>query len=153
MGGGHYTAFCRLPGASGGGWFTFDDSHVSPVDESAVKTSAAYVLFYRRQGAQPEEDVAAFLERAAVEQQQQLEVEMADGQQGAADAAVAGQQDGLPTSGGQPVQPHPPPPMPSSSFLSKRRSATIEEEEEEEDGGPAQDLRDDIPAAGAIEID
>lgn len=153
MGGGHYTAFCRLPGASGGGWFTFDDSHVSPVDESAVKTSAAYVLFYRRQGAQPEEDVAAFLERAAVEQQQQLEVEMADGQQGAADAAVAGQQDGLPTSGGQPVQPHPLPPMPSSSFLSKRRSATIEEEEEEEDGGPAQDLRDDIPAAGAIEID
>ena len=29
-------------------WYHFDDSHVSPVDESEIKTSAAYVLFYRR---------------------------------------------------------------------------------------------------------
>lgn len=29
-------------------WYHFDDSHVSPVGEADVKTSAAYVLFYRR---------------------------------------------------------------------------------------------------------
>lgn len=29
-------------------WYHFDDSHVSPVSEGDIKTSAAYVLFYRR---------------------------------------------------------------------------------------------------------
>ena len=29
-------------------WYHFDDSHVSPVGESEIKTSAAYVLFYQR---------------------------------------------------------------------------------------------------------
>lgn len=29
-------------------WYHFDDSHVSPVNEAEIKTSAAYVLFYRR---------------------------------------------------------------------------------------------------------
>lgn len=29
-------------------WYHFDDSHVSPVGEGEIKTSAAYVLFYRR---------------------------------------------------------------------------------------------------------
>ena len=29
-------------------WYHFDDSHVSPVSESEIRTSAAYVLFYRR---------------------------------------------------------------------------------------------------------
>lgn len=29
-------------------WYDFDDSHVVPVTEEKVKTSAAYVLFYRR---------------------------------------------------------------------------------------------------------
>lgn len=29
-------------------WYHFDDSHVSLVSESEIKTSAAYVLFYRR---------------------------------------------------------------------------------------------------------
>lgn len=33
-------------------WYHFDDSHVSPVAESDIKTSAAYVLFYRRVKAQ-----------------------------------------------------------------------------------------------------
>lgn len=51
LGGGHYTAFAKVPGPAGGPaqWYCFDDSHVSPVaDEADVKTSAAYVLFYRR---------------------------------------------------------------------------------------------------------
>jgi len=30
------------------GWYNFDDNHVSPVSEDRIKTSAAYVLFYRR---------------------------------------------------------------------------------------------------------
>ncbi|XP_047316679.1 ubiquitin carboxyl-terminal hydrolase 8 isoform X2 [Impatiens glandulifera] len=45
MGGGHYTAFVNHGGDQ---WYDFDDSHVSPVGEDRIKTSAAYVLFYRR---------------------------------------------------------------------------------------------------------
>jgi ubiquitin C-terminal hydrolase len=29
-------------------WYDFDDSHVSPISQEKIKTSAAYVLFYRR---------------------------------------------------------------------------------------------------------
>lgn len=29
-------------------WYDFDDSRVSPVNKADIKTSAAYVLFYRR---------------------------------------------------------------------------------------------------------
>ncbi|KAL8496254.1 hypothetical protein ACS0TY_020096 [Phlomoides rotata] len=45
MGGGHYTAFVRHGGDR---WYDFDDSHVSSISEDKIKTSAAYVLFYRR---------------------------------------------------------------------------------------------------------
>lgn len=45
LGGGHYTAFCRM---DDGSWQCFDDSHVSPVDESTVQSKSAYVLFFRR---------------------------------------------------------------------------------------------------------
>lgn len=45
MGGGHYTAFVHQGGDR---WYDFDDSHVSPISEEKIKTSAAYVLFYRR---------------------------------------------------------------------------------------------------------
>lgn len=31
-------------------WYHFDDSHVSPVSEAEIKSSAAYVLFYQRVG-------------------------------------------------------------------------------------------------------
>jgi len=30
------------------GWYDFDDRHVGPITEDSIKTSAAYVLFYRR---------------------------------------------------------------------------------------------------------
>ncbi len=30
------------------GWYDFDDRHVGPISEESIKTSAAYVLFYRR---------------------------------------------------------------------------------------------------------
>ncbi|KAG8374513.1 hypothetical protein BUALT_Bualt10G0002800 [Buddleja alternifolia] len=46
LGGGHYSAYCKL--IDDNKWYHFDDAHVSPVGESEVKTSAAYVLFYRR---------------------------------------------------------------------------------------------------------
>ncbi|XP_062025492.1 ubiquitin carboxyl-terminal hydrolase 9-like [Rosa rugosa] len=46
LGGGHYTAYAKLIDENR--WYHFDDSHVSPVSESDIKTSAAYVLFYRR---------------------------------------------------------------------------------------------------------
>ncbi|KAL3692569.1 hypothetical protein R1sor_006220 [Riccia sorocarpa] len=46
MGGGHYTAYVKLVDENK--WYNFDDSHVSPVNESDIRTSAAYVLFYRR---------------------------------------------------------------------------------------------------------
>lgn len=46
LGGGHYTAYAKL--IEEDSWYHFDDSHVSPVSEDSIKTSAAYVLFYRR---------------------------------------------------------------------------------------------------------
>ncbi|KAL9238667.1 hypothetical protein vseg_013060 [Gypsophila vaccaria] len=45
LGGGHYTAFVHH---GGGKWYDFDDSSVYPISEEQIKTSAAYVLFYRR---------------------------------------------------------------------------------------------------------
>ncbi|KAJ8555941.1 hypothetical protein K7X08_013437 [Anisodus acutangulus] len=50
LGGGHYTAYCKL--IDDDRWYHCDDSHVSPVAESDIKTSAAYVLFYQRVKAQ-----------------------------------------------------------------------------------------------------
>ncbi|CAN6465129.1 unnamed protein product [Victoria cruziana] len=46
MGGGHYTAYVHHLGENR--WYDFDDSHVSPISEDKIRTSAAYVLFYRR---------------------------------------------------------------------------------------------------------
>ncbi|XP_022756057.1 ubiquitin carboxyl-terminal hydrolase 8-like isoform X4 [Durio zibethinus] len=45
MGGGHYTAFVHH---GGGLWYEFDDSRVYSVSPEKIKTSAAYLLFYRR---------------------------------------------------------------------------------------------------------
>ncbi|XP_057606399.1 ubiquitin carboxyl-terminal hydrolase 2 isoform X2 [Hippopotamus amphibius kiboko] len=42
--GGHYTAYCRSPVT--GEWHTFNDSSVSPMSSSQVRTSDAYLLFY-----------------------------------------------------------------------------------------------------------
>ncbi|EOA37360.1 hypothetical protein CARUB_v10011117mg, partial [Capsella rubella] len=46
MGYGHYTAYVKLMDENK--WYHFDDSRVSAVNESVIKTSAAYVLFYQR---------------------------------------------------------------------------------------------------------
>ncbi|KAJ7517420.1 hypothetical protein O6H91_21G023400 [Diphasiastrum complanatum] len=46
MGGGHYTAYAKL--LDDNKWYRFDDSNVSGVSEEEIKTTAAYVLFYRR---------------------------------------------------------------------------------------------------------
>ena len=44
-GGGHYTAVCK----NNGQWFSYNDSSCHSTSESDALTSAAYVLFYRRQ--------------------------------------------------------------------------------------------------------
>ncbi|XP_058105703.1 ubiquitin carboxyl-terminal hydrolase 8-like isoform X2 [Magnolia sinica] len=49
MGGGHYTAYVNHK--RGNQWHEFDDSNVFPITVDKIKTSAAYVLFYRRVGA------------------------------------------------------------------------------------------------------
>ncbi|XP_068655113.1 ubiquitin carboxyl-terminal hydrolase 5 isoform X1 [Aristolochia californica] len=46
MGSGHYTAHIKLLDENR--WYNFDDSHISVINEEDVKSSAAYVLFYRR---------------------------------------------------------------------------------------------------------
>ncbi|ORX68773.1 UCH-domain-containing protein [Linderina pennispora] len=47
IGGGHYTAYALNP--EDREWYDFNDSHVSPVGSpDGVKTSAAYMLFYRQ---------------------------------------------------------------------------------------------------------
>ena len=42
---GHYTAVCKNDGK----WFSYNDSSCSETNESEAQSSAAYVLFYRRQ--------------------------------------------------------------------------------------------------------
>ncbi|KAJ0391978.1 hypothetical protein P43SY_002887 [Pythium insidiosum] len=57
MGFGHYTAFARNWNDAGEkypGWYSFDDSQVSPVMPGQVKSSAAYILFYKRRSVQTE---------------------------------------------------------------------------------------------------
>ncbi|OVA20111.1 Ubiquitin carboxyl-terminal hydrolases family 2 [Macleaya cordata] len=56
LGGGHYSAYAKL--IEGDRWYHFDDSHVSPVSKDEIKTSAAYVLFYRRVKGEQEKAVA-----------------------------------------------------------------------------------------------
>ncbi|EST09018.1 Peptidase C19, ubiquitin-specific peptidase, DUSP domain protein [Kalmanozyma brasiliensis GHG001] len=52
LGGGHYTAFAKSP--SDGKWYEFDDSSVRPVaNPETVKSSSAYLLFYRRRTTRP----------------------------------------------------------------------------------------------------
>ncbi|KAL8516501.1 hypothetical protein ACS0TY_014953 [Phlomoides rotata] len=46
MGSGHYTAHIKLLDENR--WYNFDDSHISPINEDDVKSTAAYVLFYKR---------------------------------------------------------------------------------------------------------
>ncbi|KAF6983219.1 hypothetical protein CFC21_001467 [Triticum aestivum] len=46
LGGGHYSAYAKL--IEEDSWYHFDDSHVSSVNEEETRTSAAYLLFYRR---------------------------------------------------------------------------------------------------------
>ncbi|NWT61247.1 UBP2 hydrolase, partial [Erythrocercus mccallii] len=42
--GGHYTAYCKSPVSSE--WHTFNDSRVTPMSSSHVRSSDAYLLFY-----------------------------------------------------------------------------------------------------------
>ncbi|XP_051534822.1 ubiquitin carboxyl-terminal hydrolase 2a isoform X2 [Myxocyprinus asiaticus] len=44
--GGHYTAYCCNP--ENGEWYTYNDSRVTPMSASQVRSSDAYVLFYER---------------------------------------------------------------------------------------------------------
>ncbi|XP_057969699.1 ubiquitin carboxyl-terminal hydrolase 9-like isoform X2 [Malania oleifera] len=53
LGGGHYSAYAKLIDENR--WYHFDDSHVSPVSEAEIRTSAAYVLFYQRVGSKVEQ--------------------------------------------------------------------------------------------------
>uniref|UniRef100_A0AAY5F0U9 Ubiquitin carboxyl-terminal hydrolase 2 n=1 Tax=Electrophorus electricus TaxID=8005 RepID=A0AAY5F0U9_ELEEL len=46
--GGHYTAYCCNPAS--GEWYTYNDSRVTPMSSSQVRSSDAYVLFYERVG-------------------------------------------------------------------------------------------------------
>ncbi|KAL9545381.1 hypothetical protein MBANPS3_007173 [Mucor bainieri] len=46
MGGGHYTAFAQ--NIEDGEWYEFNDSSVTAMSDKDVKTSAAYLLFYKR---------------------------------------------------------------------------------------------------------
>jgi hypothetical protein len=52
MGFGHYTAFARSwqdgNGEAYPGWYSFDDSQVSPAMAGQVQSNAAYILFYKR---------------------------------------------------------------------------------------------------------
>mmetsp|Transcript_17085 Transcript_17085/g.52468 ORF Transcript_17085/g.52468 Transcript_17085/m.52468 type:complete len:102 (+) Transcript_17085:3685-3990(+) len=54
LGGGHYTAVARnMDGLEDptGEWFVFNDAGVSRADPDRIVTPRAYVLFYKRRGA------------------------------------------------------------------------------------------------------
>mmetsp|Transcript_19097 Transcript_19097/g.26884 ORF Transcript_19097/g.26884 Transcript_19097/m.26884 type:complete len:1237 (-) Transcript_19097:844-4554(-) len=54
LGGGHYTAYARNDSEE---WSYFDDSRVTPnVEQNKVKSSAAYVLYYKRRDVKLEDD-------------------------------------------------------------------------------------------------
>lgn len=55
LGGGHYSAYAKL--VEDERWYHFDDSHVSQVNESEIKTTAAYVLFYQRRRSKEDEKI------------------------------------------------------------------------------------------------
>ena len=57
MGGGHYTACCKLNEDEQ--WFYYDDSSTYPIGVDKVVTEAAYVLFYRRR-AEAQQDAGTF---------------------------------------------------------------------------------------------
>jgi len=46
MSGGHYTAYVK--NLVNGKWYCHDDQRVSPIEESTIKSTMAYVLFYLR---------------------------------------------------------------------------------------------------------
>lgn len=46
--GGHYTAYCC--NSENGEWYTYNDSRVTPMSASQVRSSDGYVLFYERAG-------------------------------------------------------------------------------------------------------
>jgi len=41
---GHYTSYCK--NVRDGRWYQYDDQNVSPISQGAVKTAAAYILYY-----------------------------------------------------------------------------------------------------------
>eukprot|EP01116_Phalansterium_solitarium_P021569 TRINITY_DN6764_c0_g1_i2.p1 TRINITY_DN6764_c0_g1~~TRINITY_DN6764_c0_g1_i2.p1 ORF type:complete len:536 (-),score=227.09 TRINITY_DN6764_c0_g1_i2:174-1781(-) len=51
LGGGHYTAYAKNKNDSK--WYSFDDSSVHKVEDVKARSSAGYVLFYRRRGGDP----------------------------------------------------------------------------------------------------
>lgn len=53
LGGGHYTAYCQMPDDNK--WYSFDDIGVAEMELNGVKSPAAYVLFYRRRGAEAQD--------------------------------------------------------------------------------------------------
>lgn len=127
--------------------YTFDDSHVSEMNASGVQTRAAYVLFYKRQGA--EADLQALLEQHRQQQHQ----EAADSGRGVG-AAPSSPAIGTPASPGAGIAaaPPPPPPLPGApggggTTLGKRQPEMASIGEEMEDGV------DEAAVAGPFEID
>lgn len=128
--------------------YTFDDSHVSEMDASGVQTKAAYVLFYKRQGA--EVDLQALLEQHRQQQQQ----EAADGGRGVGAAPPSPAAAPPPSPGtGVVAAPPAPPPLPgaagsgTSTMLGKRQPEMASIGEEVEHGD------DELAIAGQLLFD
>ena len=52
LNGGHYTANCKTDQ----GWYNFNDTKVSKIDQSQIFNNSAYLLFYKRKNFDPRAD-------------------------------------------------------------------------------------------------
>ncbi|GLI62655.1 hypothetical protein VaNZ11_005328 [Volvox africanus] len=148
LGGGHYTAYAKLPSPFSGSmvdvhgaaaeaqsverWYCFDDSHVSLVAPEAVRSPAAYVLFYRRRAEAAKdppdvEDLLELLKQQRVELQHQMASTAGLPADGPTENTAGAGPGGSPDSGSdrQPEHDQDPDQGSRGAFLGSRRSGAL----------------------------
>ena len=72
LGGGHYTAYAK--NSRNNIWYYFDDSSVTPTQESSIITKSAYVLFYQRKQVDTSKHVKTHSSTSVTEMDNQINI-------------------------------------------------------------------------------